>query len=61
VIRKVIIEYREREGSPRYEARFSGWNFKPEIEEGIFDFTPPEGANRIEFRAARNAGEGERP
>jgi len=61
VIRKVIIEYREKEGKPRYEARLSDWNFRPTIEAGEFAFTPPEGATRIEFRAANNAGEGDRP
>jgi hypothetical protein len=61
VIRKVIIEYREKEGKPRYEARLSDWNFRPTIEAGEFTFTPPEGAARIEFRAANNVGEGDRP
>ncbi|MEA2093771.1 MAG: DUF2092 domain-containing protein, partial [Pseudomonadota bacterium] len=36
VIRKVIIEYREKEGAPRYEARLSDWNFRPTIKEGEF-------------------------
>lgn len=61
VIRKVIIEYREKEGVPRYAARLSDWNFRPAIEAGQFSFTPPEGATRIDFRAANNAGEGDRP
>lgn len=61
VIRKVIIEYREKEGAPRYEARLSDWNFRPTIKEGEFTFNPPEGAIRIDFRAANSAGEGDRP
>ena len=61
VIRKVIIEYREKAGAPRYEARLSDWNFRPTIEAGDFTFTPPEGASRIEFRAANNIKEGDRP
>ena len=61
VIRKIIIEYREKEGKPRYEARLFDWNFRPTIETGDFAFTPPEGATRIEFRAASNIGEGDRP
>jgi hypothetical protein len=61
VIRKVIIEYREKEGAPRYEARLSDWNFRPTIKEGEFAFKPPEGAVRIDFRAANSAGEGDRP
>ena len=61
VLRKVIIEYREKEGVPRYEARLSDWNFRPTIKEGEFVFTPPEGASRIEFRAANSVEEGDRP
>jgi hypothetical protein len=61
VIRKVVIEYREKEGSPRYEARLSDWNFRPTIDAGEFSFTPPEGSDRIDFRAANKAGEGDRP
>jgi len=61
VIRKVIIEYREKEGAPRYEARLSDWNFRPVIEAVEFSFKPPEGASRIEFRAANSVGEGDRP
>jgi hypothetical protein len=61
VIRKVIIEYREKEGKPRYEARLSDWNFRPDIKAEEFTFTPPEGASRIEFRAENAAGEGDRP
>jgi len=61
VIRKVIIEYREKEGNPRYEARLFDWDFRPTIEAGEFTFTPPEGASRIEFRTKNNVGEGDKP
>jgi hypothetical protein len=60
VIRKVVIEYRDKEGQPRYEARLSDWDFRPTIDAGEFTFTPPEGADRIEFRAT-TTGEGDRP
>jgi hypothetical protein len=61
VMRKVIIDYREREGTPRYEAVLSDWNFRPAVSEDQFAFEPPEGAERIEFRTARSAGEGSQP
>jgi len=61
VLRKVTIEYREREGSPRYEALLSDWNFRPSIDAGEFTFIPPEGADRIEFRAASGTAEEGRP
>jgi hypothetical protein len=59
VIRKVVIEYSEKEGNPRYEARLFDWDFRPTIEAGEFTFTPPEGASRIEFRKKNNDGEGD--
>lgn len=58
VIRKVVIEYREKQGKPRYEARLFDWNFRPTIEDGEFTFTPPEGATRIEFRKNNNDEKG---
>ena len=58
VIRKVVIEYREKEGKPRYEARLFDWDFRPTIEAEDFTFTPPQGASRIEFRTENNSGEG---
>ena len=61
VLRKVIIEYREREGAPRYEALLSDWNLRPSVKESDFAFTPPAGADRIEFRAAYDTGKGDRP
>ena len=61
IIRKVMIEYRDKEGNPRYEARLSDWDFRPTIEAGEFTFTPPEGASRIEFRTENNVGEGDTP
>ena len=61
VIRKVLIEYREKEGKPRYEARLFDWDFRPIIEAEDFTFTPPQGASRIEFRTENNAGVGDMP
>ena len=59
VLRKVLIEYREKEGKPRYEARLFDWDFRPTIDAEDFTFTPPQGASRIEFRTENNIGEGE--
>ena len=61
VIRKVLIEYREKEGKPRYEASLFDWDFRPVIEAEDFTFTPPQGASRIEFRTENNAGAGDVP
>ena len=61
LVRKVVIEYRNRPGSPRYEAVLTEWNFAPQIEAGSFALTPPEGVRRIEFLPAGGARGGVQP
>jgi hypothetical protein len=57
LLRKVVIDYRDRPQAPRYQALLSDWDFAPQVEAGSFSFTPPEGVRRIEFRpAGRIAG-----
>lgn len=48
--RRVLIEYRELEGRPRYTAQFTSWSLKPEVEDSIFAFVPPAGAERVRFK-----------
>lgn len=61
LLRKVVLQYRNRPGAPRYEAVLTEWNFAPEIEAGRFAFIPPEGVQRIEFRPAGSAWRGDQP
>ena len=61
LLRKVVIEYRNRPRAPRYEAVLTEWNFAPQIEAGSFAFTPPDGARRIEFRPSGGARGGVQP
>jgi len=56
--RKLTIVYKTEPGAPRYTARFSNWDLSPGLGNTVFDFEPPEGAERIEF-AGRSAGKGE--
>lgn len=52
VPRKLLMEYWSEEGSPRYNARISGWNFEPRLSAGYFEFHPPAGTGLIEFLPA---------
>ena len=48
-VRKMIITYKSEEGSHEYEAKLSNWEFNPSVSESDFLFTPPAGADKIEF------------
>lgn len=48
-IRKIVVTFKQRPGSPRYAAVFSHWDFKPGLVEYLFQCDPPEGAVRAEF------------
>ncbi len=47
LIRKVVITYKELPGGPQFAARLDQWNVMPEISDSLFQFSPPEGAQRI--------------
>jgi len=38
-----------RTGQPQFWADLTGWNLSPEISESSFQFTPPEGAEKVQF------------
>lgn len=47
----IVLTYKNAEGQPSFRAQFSDWNLSPEIQDGQFAFTPPEGARKIAFLA----------
>ncbi len=47
--RRIVVTYRTIEGQPQFWAQFSEWNFSPEFSDGVFTFSPPEDAERIDF------------
>jgi hypothetical protein len=47
--RRVVITYKDEPGQPQFWADLSGWNLAPEVSDALFTFTPPDGANRIQF------------
>lgn len=61
LLRKVVIDYRARPGTPRYEGVLSDWDFDPVIEKTAFTFSPPPGAVKVEFRGAEAAEGGKTP
>jgi hypothetical protein len=49
--RRIVITYISETGQPQFWADFSDWNLAPEISDALFAFTPPNGAERIQFLA----------
>jgi len=58
VPRKMVITYKDEEGSPQYTAIFSGWDFETKLPDFLFNFEPPSGASKInvaEIKAGNEA------
>ena len=47
--RRVVITYKDETGQPQFWADLSNWNLAPEVSDALFTFTPPNGADRIQF------------
>ena len=49
VPRRLVITYKNEPGSPQYMATLSDWDFHPRLSEQYFAFSPPAGADKIDF------------
>jgi len=47
VPRKIVITYKDEEGTPEYTAIFSNWDFQTKLPDFLFTFEPPAGAAKI--------------
>ena len=47
--RKVVLNHKNLPGSPQWTAYLSDWNFSPQLNDNLFAFTPPQGAEKIKF------------
>lgn len=50
-----IITYKNDKGQPQFWAQFIEWNLNLKIEDSIFSFTPPKGAEQILFGPPKSA------
>ena len=55
VPRKIVLTHKQLPGSPQWTAYLSDWNFAPQLADDLFVFTPPEGAEKIEFLPVKAA------
>ena len=49
--RRLIVTYRNLPGAPNFIAEMSNWNFSVHPVDAQFEFSPPEGAERVDFTA----------
>jgi len=47
--RRIVITYEDEKGQPQFWADLFNWNLAPEVSDALFTFTPPDGADRIQF------------
>jgi hypothetical protein len=61
VPRKIVITYKDEEGSPQYTAIFSNWDFVNKLPDFLFTFEPPSGASKIDVAEIKNANQTHKP
>lgn len=49
---KVIVDFKNLPGTPRFSAVIYKWNLNPDLPESTFTFTPSKGAEKVELLAA---------
>jgi len=49
VLRKVVLTYKDVEFSPQWTLYLTEWNASPQLADNLFTFSPPQGAEKIDF------------
>jgi hypothetical protein len=57
--RRLVVTFKQREGSPQLKADFSEWNLAAKLDDVSFSFTPPQGAEKIEMLTTAEMNEAE--
>jgi len=55
--RRLVVTFKQREGSPQMKADFSDWNLSAKLDDTIFSFNPPEGAEKIDMLTTKQMDE----
>lgn len=53
--RKLVITDKQEEGAPQFTALLLEWDVSPALKDDLFEFSPPQDAERIEFLPADSA------
>lgn len=49
VLRKVVLTYKDVDFSPQWTMYLTEWNVSPQLADNLFAFSPPQGAEKIDF------------
>jgi hypothetical protein len=55
LLRKVVLTYKDVEFSPQWTLYPTEWNVSPQLADHVFAFTPPQGAEKIDFMTVKKA------
>jgi hypothetical protein len=53
--RRFVATFKDREGSPQLKIDFSEWNLSAPLDDALFAFTPPAGAEKIIMTSVEDA------
>ncbi len=57
VPRKIVITYKDEEGTPEYTAILSNWDFQTKLPDFLFAFEPPTGSTKISVAEIKSKNE----
>ena len=60
LLRKVVLTYKDVEFSPQWTLYLTDWNVSPQLADNLFAFSPPQGAEKIDFMAVKKTEAPER-
>ena len=55
LLRKVVVTQKNLPYAPQWTAYLSDWNFAPQLADNLFTFTPPPGAQKVQFIPVKKA------
>ena len=61
VPRKLVMTYKDEEGSPQYTAVLSQWDFETKLPDFLFNFEPPSGAKKIDVAEIKSENQAHKP
>jgi hypothetical protein len=60
VLRKAVLTYKDVDFSPQWTLYLTEWNVSPQLADNLFAFSPPQGAEKIDFLTVKKAKTPER-
>jgi hypothetical protein len=49
---RLVITHKREAGGPQFWAQFHDWDLSPKVPDSLFEYTPPEGAERLALQTA---------